>query len=159
MAYFYNELVRKRGWVTDADFLEGASISSLIPGPNVTNLSVYFGQRLAGPAGALLGTLAVTVPGAVLLLLISSLYFHGLGTDISTPIGRGVGAAAVALIATTAWRTGAAAVRAPRGALIAALTFALYALVGLNIFIVLAIMGPVSIWLHRPGTRRTDSGG
>jgi chromate transporter len=145
--------------VTNADFLEGASISSLIPGPNVTNLSVYFGQRLAGPAGALLGTLAVILPGAVLLLVLSGLYFRGLGTDASAAIGRGVGAAAVALIVGTTWRSGAAAVRTPRGAAVAALTFVLYAVAGLNVFLVLLITTPLSVWLHRAAAQQTDESG
>jgi hypothetical protein len=35
------------------------------------------------------------------------------------------------------------------GAAIAALTFLLFAVAGLNIFLVLALVAPLSIWLHR----------
>ena len=155
-SYFHEELVRKRRWVTDTEFLEGVSISHLLPGPNITNLSVYLGQRFAGPLGALLGTLAITVPGAVLILILGILYFHGVGASFSAPIGRGVGAAAVGLVVATSWRTGASVLRTRPGAAIAAATFVLFAVAGLNIFLVLALVAPLSIWLHRRRGRTPD---
>jgi chromate transporter len=148
--------VRKRHWVTDTEFLEGVSISHLLPGPNITNLSVYLGQRFAGPLGALLGTLAITVPGAVLIIVLAILYFHGVGAAFSAPIGRGIGAAAVGLVVATSWRTGAPVLRTRPGAVIAALTFVLFALAGLNIFFVLVLVAPLSIWLHRRRGRASD---
>jgi chromate transporter len=150
VGYFHDELVRKRRWVTNAEFLEGASISSLLPGPNVTNLSVYFGQRLGGGAGALVATLAVTLPGAAAILALAYLYFNGLSASISGPIGRGVGAAAVGLVAATVWRTGATVLRSYRGAAIAGLTFLLFAVLGLNVFLVLGLVAPLSVALYWP---------
>jgi chromate transporter len=154
--YFHEELVRKRRWLTDREFLEGVSISHLLPGPNITNLSVYLGQRFAGGWGALLGTLAIILPGAALIILLGILYFHGVGAAYSGPIGRGIGAAAVGLVVATSWRTGASVLRTRSGAAIAAITFLLFAVAGLNIFLVLAIVAPVSIWLHRRPDRASD---
>ena len=42
-------------------------------------------------------------------------------------------------------------------AAIAALTFVLFAVAGLNIFLVLALVAPLSIWLHRRRARASDS--
>jgi chromate transporter len=155
VAYFYDELVRKRRWVSNEDFLEGASIGSLLPGPNVTNLSVYFGQRLGGAAGAVIATLAVTLPGAAAILALAYLYFHGLPASISGPIGRGVGAAAVGLVAATVWRTGRTALTNYRGAAVAALTFLLFGVLGLNVFLVLGLVSPLSIALYWPRAGRS----
>lgn len=150
IGYFHEELVRKRGWLTDAEFLEGASISQVLPGPNVTNISVYFGQRFGGVPGVLVATAAILIPGTVMILALGILYFHGLPAAITGPVGRGVGASAVGLVAATTWRSGASVLRTRRGAAIALATFLLFAVVGLNVFIVLALMAPTSIWLSWP---------
>ena len=156
-AYFYEELVRKRRWVTETEFLEGVGIGHLLPGPNVTNLSVYFGQRLGGARGALLATAAQIIPGAVLLLGLSILYFRGLPAALTDAVGRGVGAAAVGLVVATTWRSGAAVLRTGRGAAITLLTFALFGPAQVNVFLVLAFVAPLSIalaWLRRPRAER-----
>lgn len=150
VGYFHEELVRKRGWLTDAEFLEGASIGQVLPGPNVTNLSVYFGQRFAGAMGALVATIAILVPGAVMILVLGVLYFQGLPTDITGPVGRGVGAAAVGLVAATTWRSGSGALQSGRAVAVAATTVLLSVVVGLNVFMVLGLVTPASIWLAWP---------
>lgn len=51
--WIYRDVVTVRGWMSDADFLSGLALSQILPGANVTNLSVYIGQRLRGPAGSI----------------------------------------------------------------------------------------------------------
>ncbi|SCX81063.1 chromate transporter [Microvirga guangxiensis] len=50
--WVHREVVAQRGWMSDDDFFSGLALSQILPGANVTNLSVYIGQRLRGPAGA-----------------------------------------------------------------------------------------------------------
>lgn len=52
------ELVERRRWFTDREFVELLTIGQLLPGPNVLNLTVMVGHRFAGLTGAL-----VTVAG------------------------------------------------------------------------------------------------
>lgn len=149
VSYFYDELVRKRRWLNEREFLEGSSISSVLPGPNVSNMSVYFGQHLGGVFGALIASAAIITPGALMILALGILYFHGLPASITAPVGRGIGAAAVGLVAATVWRTGAPVLRTRPGGVIAALTFLLFGVAGLNIFVVLLLMIPLSLLLFR----------
>lgn len=149
VSYFYDELVRKRRWLNEREFLEGSSISSVLPGPNVSNMSVYFGQHLGGAAGALIATAAIITPGALSILALGILYFHGLPASITGPVGRGIGAAAAGLVAATVWRTGAPVLHAPRSGVIAGLSFLLFGVIGLNIFLVLLIMLPLSLLIFR----------
>jgi chromate transporter len=155
-AYFHDELVRKHKWATDHEFLEGLTVGTVMPGPNVTNLSVYFGQRLGGVAGALLGTCAVVLPGALLIFLLGLLYFSGLPASFTGPVGRGIGAAAVGLVAATFWRTGERTLRRRRGLAVAAVVFALLGPLGLNLFLVLIAAAPISVaiaWPRQAGER------
>src|ERR671939_1897483 len=50
--WIYRDVVTLRGWMSDADFLSGLALGQILPGANVTNLTVYIGQHLRGPAGA-----------------------------------------------------------------------------------------------------------
>jgi chromate transport protein ChrA len=61
-------LVVRRTWLTGEEFLPGLTLSQLLPGPTVSNLSVFLGNSLNGPAGAALALLAVLLPGALAIL-------------------------------------------------------------------------------------------
>jgi chromate transporter len=50
--WIYRDVVTQRGWMSDDDFFSGLALSQILPGANVTNLSVYIGQRLRGPVGS-----------------------------------------------------------------------------------------------------------
>ena len=52
-AWLYREVVEKRKLLDEADFLGGLTLAQVLPGINMTNLSIYVGQRLRGRAGAL----------------------------------------------------------------------------------------------------------
>lgn len=47
-----HELVERKRWLTERDFVELLSLGQLLPGPNVLNLTVMVGYRFAGWAGA-----------------------------------------------------------------------------------------------------------
>jgi len=49
------ELVERRGWLTDREFVEIFTLGQLLPGPNVLNVTVIVGHRFAGWTGAAAG--------------------------------------------------------------------------------------------------------
>ena len=61
-----------RHWLTDKQFADVYAISQLSPGPNVLIVTLI-GYSVAGVAGALIATLAMCVPTAVLALFVSRL--------------------------------------------------------------------------------------
>jgi chromate transporter len=63
------EFVTVRRWVTDAEFLSGLALAQVLPGVNVTNLSIWLGYRLRGSAGAVAACLGSIVPAALLIIL------------------------------------------------------------------------------------------
>ncbi len=46
------ELVERQRWLTEREFVDLLSLGHLLPGPNVLNLAVMFGNRFAGWTGA-----------------------------------------------------------------------------------------------------------
>ena len=69
-----HELVERERWLSRDEFLEMLSVSQVLPGPNVVNLSLMIGDRyfgLRGAACALAGMLALPL---VLMLALAVLY-------------------------------------------------------------------------------------
>ena len=102
MAVVHRELVEKKGWLTDAEFVEDWAVAQLMPGPNVINISLMIGNRyfgLRGAAAALAGMIAAPLVVILLLALVHARYASHPGV-----IGalRGMGAVAAGLIAATA---------------------------------------------------------
>ena len=70
LAIAQRELVEKKRWLTNEEFVEDWAVAQIMPGPNVVNLSIMLGDRYfgwRGAAAALAGML--TVPLLVVLAL------------------------------------------------------------------------------------------
>jgi chromate transporter len=154
-AYIYDMLVERHAWLTREEFLPRLTISQLLPGPNVANLAVCLGGWLRGSLGAIVALIAVIFPGAVTIIILAGLYFgYGVGPDTELAL-RGMGAAVVGFLCVTTARIGRGALRA-RGAIwIAGLTFISVGILRMNAFLVITLVGGLSLWLNRPGRSET----
>lgn len=150
-AYIYEALVVRRAWLTSAEFLPGLTLSQLLPGPTVSNLSVFLGNSLNGPAGAALALLAVLLPGALAILALGVLYFgYGVSPGLESAL-RGMGAAVVGFLCVNTTRIARGALQGRGASWVAAATFAAVGLLRLNAVLVILVAGAVSLWLNRPG--------
>lgn len=68
---FMEEIVKKRGWLSDEDFIKTLTLAQLFPGPIAFNLAVAVGYRLKKTKGAFLCGLAVVLPSFVSILAIA----------------------------------------------------------------------------------------
>src|SRR4051812_26040179 len=59
------EVVRRRGWLTHAEFLDLLGATNLIPGPNPTEMAIHIGWRRARWAGLLVAGACFIAPAAV----------------------------------------------------------------------------------------------
>jgi chromate transporter len=75
----HNEVVVKRQWLTDEEFLDLLGATNLIPGPNSTEMAIHIGYRRAGWQGLIAGGLSFVLPATSMVLLLSWLYVR-LGT-------------------------------------------------------------------------------
>ena len=66
-------IVQQHQWLTPKEFLDGIAISSLTPGP-IAVIATFVGYREAGVLGALTSTIALFLPGAILMIWISRGY-------------------------------------------------------------------------------------
>jgi chromate transporter len=95
------ELVERERWLTREQFLEILAVSQVLPGPNVVNLSLMFGDRAFGWRGGLaaLGGMLLAPLGVVLLLTVG--YTHYAQYPVVAGALRGMGAVAAGLILST----------------------------------------------------------
>jgi chromate transporter len=149
-AYFYDAVVMRRPWVKSHEFIQDLTLSQLLPGPSFSNLGVALGVRLAGWRGGAWGVCALIVPGAVILLGLTLLYFHVGFAPTATSAMRGMGAAVVGLVFITTVRMIRTSIRDRSAVLVAAVIFVLVGLLRVNTGLAVLLMVPLSLWLHRP---------
>jgi chromate transporter len=95
------ELVDRERWLTREQFLELLAVAQVLPGPNVVNLSLIFGDRAFGWRGGLaaLGGMILAPLGVVLVLTVAYTRYAQYPTVAGAL--RGMGAVAAGLIFST----------------------------------------------------------
>jgi chromate transporter len=94
-------IVDEKRWMTAEEFNETFSLSQFLPGPNVVNLSVVFGQRMAGAPGAIAALGGLLGPPAMVASFLSFLYSQFGDASILRGILAGIAAAAIGLMSAT----------------------------------------------------------
>ncbi|MGB0799730.1 MAG: chromate transporter, partial [Planktomarina sp.] len=74
IALMQDELVDKRGWINQNDFLRALSFCMLLPGPEAMQLATYLGWRLHGVIGGLIGGTLFVLPGAFVIFALAAAY-------------------------------------------------------------------------------------
>ncbi len=95
--WMHREIVARRGWLAEEDFLSGLALGQIMPGANVANLSLYIGQRLRGGIGAVVALIGMLLPPMVFVVLLAVLYRHVAGVLWVHRFIDGVAAAAIGL--------------------------------------------------------------
>lgn len=94
------EIIEKRSWIEEKNFLELLTLAQSAPGPIVLNTSVFVGYRIGGYRGALASIIGVIIPSFVIILLIA-IFFAGVKHNPWVAAAfNGMRPAVVALIVT-----------------------------------------------------------
>ncbi|MCS7235865.1 MAG: chromate efflux transporter [Armatimonadota bacterium] len=111
VALMHEEVVRRRRWVTDEEFLDLLGATNLIPGPNSTELAIHLGYRRAGWAGLWTAGLCFILPAFLAVLACAWAYvrFGALPQVASALYGAKPGILAV--VAVALWGLGRTALR------------------------------------------------
>lgn len=98
VAMMREELVRRRGWLDDARFLDLWGATHLIPGPNSTELAIHLGHERAGWRGLVLAGVAFIGPAALMVTGLAWLYVEHGTTPSFTAVLAGVVPAVLAIV-------------------------------------------------------------
>ena len=162
LAVAQRELVEKKRWYTREEFVEDWAVAQILPGPNVVNLALMFGDRYFGLSGALAAIAGMLFFPMLVVLALAAL-FNGVA-DVPAVQGalRGMGAVAAGLITATALKL-AAALRSNVMGMAASCAFAIATFVAIALlrlplaWVLLSVGGLACLWAHRRLLRQADS--
>ena len=99
LAVVQRELVEKKRWMTNDEFVEDWAVAQIMPGPNVVNLSIMIGERYLGWRGAVAALAGMLTFPLVLVLAVAVVYAQFASQPAVAGALRGMGAVAAGLIA------------------------------------------------------------
>jgi chromate transporter len=151
IALMHRELVERRSWLSEPEFLRALSFCMLLPGPEAMQLATYAGWRRGGiPAGLLAGGLFV-LPGAAVVLALAALYAAFGTLPVVAALFLGVKAAVVAIVIEALVRVARRAVAGRRERLLAVAAFAGIFALNLPYPLIVVLAGLAgALWLSRP---------
>lgn len=107
IAMVRRELVDEEGWISSRRFNRLLAVYQVLPGPEAHELCVHLGMLKGGRLGGLVAGLGFMLPGFVLMLALSWLYFQvDIAGSALAPLFLGVQVAVIALIAGAVHRIG-----------------------------------------------------
>jgi chromate transporter len=147
-AWIYREVVVRRQWLTEGDFLSGMTLAQIMPGTNVVNVSIYIGHRLRGAAGSAVAVASLLLPPmAVIVILAAIIHRYG---DLAWlhDLLEGIAAGAIGMTLSVVLR--AARHATSKNRLAPAVLLAVFGLVGLlgwPMIPVVIVVGSISVAL------------
>ena len=156
IAMMRDEVVRRRGWLSDQAFLDMVGATNLIPGPNSTEMAIHLGHLRAGWRGLLAGGILFILPAMVIVMGFAWVYVNYGATPEVEWLLYGIKPVIIAIVIQALWGLAKTAVKNRVTAVVGAGVLALF-LLGVNELLLLAVGGLV-VLLANIG-RRYWSGG
>jgi chromate transporter len=137
------EFVRRRRWITQAEFLDRLATANLIPGPSSTEVAIFVGQLKRGWRGLIVAGCCFIIPAAVIVSVIAWAYVRVGSLPRVAGALNAIKPAVVAIVIQALGKMGRTGVRTVLLAVIAALA-ALLSLWGVSPVVVLVFSGLLS---------------
>ncbi len=131
IAMLRDEVVTRRKWLTDGEFLDLLGATNLIPGPNSTEMVMHVGRVRAGWRGLVVAGTLFILPAALIVLALAWLYVRYGTTPSAEWLLYGIKPVIIAVVVQALWGLGKTAVKSALLAAVGIAAFALY-LLGVN---------------------------
>ena len=155
IAIMHDEVVQRRNWMSDQEFLDLVGATNLIPGPNSTEMAIHIGFQRAGWLGLIIGGACFIAPPMFAVLLLAMLYVRYGSMVQAKWLLYGVKPVVISIILQALWNLGRKAVKGPLTATTGVGVLTLYFL-GFNEIALLfasALMVMVVSNFHRVGKK------
>ncbi len=143
LAMMEEEFVRRRQWMTRAEFLDRLATANLIPGPSSTEVAIFVGQLKGGWRGLVVAGCCFIIPAAVIVSLIAWTYVRFGSLPKVEGMLAAIKPAVVAIVIQALGKLGRTALPTALLAVVAALAAAL-SFVGVSPVLVLVFAGVLS---------------
>ena len=140
IAMMHDEVVERRKWLDDQQFLDLLGVTNLIPGPNSTEMAIYIGYRRAGWMGLILGGVCFIMPAMLIVMALAWVYVRFGSTPQAGWLLYGVKPVVIAIIIQALYKLGQKAVKNSLVAVVGLAVLVLYFL-GVNEIALLVVGG------------------
>ncbi len=107
----HDEVVKRRKWLDEQEFLDLLGATNLIPGPNSTEMAIHISYKRAGWRGLILGGMSFIVPAVLIVLGLAWLYVqYGSYPQVDWLL-YGIKPVVIAIVLQALWSLGRKAIR------------------------------------------------
>lgn len=96
-----SDVVESNAWMSSEQLTNMIAVAESTPGPLMVNLATYVGSTQRGVLGALIATIAVTIPSFVILLVVAMFLKKTLGNKFVNAATKGLQACVSGVILAT----------------------------------------------------------
>lgn len=106
ISIMHRELVERKRWVSESQFLRALNFCMILPGPEAQQLATYIGWRLHGTLGGVVAGVFFVLPSVFVLLLLSFLAVAYSEVEAITGLLYGIQPVVVAIVLEAVLRIG-----------------------------------------------------
>ncbi len=141
IAMLETEIVTRRQWISQGEFLDLIGVTNLIPGPSSTELAIYIGYLRAGWPGLVVAGVCFIFPAMAIVWGLAIGYDHLQTYSQAIAVFNSIKPIIVVLTAQATWKLGHSAIKNVLTAIAGISAIYLFGLLKLNILVVLILMG------------------
>lgn len=123
IALMHRIIVEEKRWLSEKQYLNALSFCMLLPGPEAMQLATYAGWRLHGVRGGLVAGLLFVLPGAIVVLVLASVYAVYGNLPLLEAVFFGIKAAVLVIVIEALLRISRRALAGTAHRLIASIAF------------------------------------
>lgn len=111
IAMMHDEVVKRRKWLDEQQFLDLMGATNLIPGPNSTQMAIHMGLERAGWRGMIVSGSCFILPSAILVTILTWLYAQYGTTSQAEGLFYGIKPVIIAIVLQALYMLGRKAVK------------------------------------------------
>jgi len=122
----HDEVVKRRKWLDEQEFLDLIGATNLIPGPNSTEMAIHISFKRAGWRGLILGGLSFILPAMLIVLVLAWLYVQYGSYPHAEWLLYGIKPVVIAVVLQALWGLGRKAIKDWLTAVVVVIVIVLY---------------------------------
>ena len=142
IALMHDEVVTRRKWVSDQEFLDLNGATNLIPGPNSTELAIHLGYSRAGWWGLIAAGASFIIPAMLIVMALAWAYVEFGTMPQAGALFYGIKPIIIVIVAQALWLLGRKAVKNVATGIVGAAALVAY-FFGANEILLLLVAGIV----------------